>query len=116
MATITSHALNGSNGTHASGITVLLKNMNEKRDVFKTKMDIGGRLNEIVHPDEIDENSTYELIFQTGKYWNNVYENASNNIIDEIVVRFKMPDKNKKYHFPIIISQNSYSTWWSQGE
>ena len=116
MATITSHTLNGSNGTHADGITVILKNLSENREVFQTKMDIGGRLNKIVDPEEINENSTYELIFLTGEYWKNFYNDADKNVVDEIVVRFKMPDKNKKYHFPIILSQNSYSTWWSQGE
>ncbi len=116
MAIITSHTLNGSNGTHAGSITVMLKNLNENRKLFQTKMDVGGRLNKIVHPDEINENSTYELIFQTGKYWKNVYNDVNKNIVDEIVIRFKMPDKNKKYHFPIILSQNSYSTWWSHGE
>tara|TARA_B100000900_G_C20551546_1_gene704936 strand:+ start:339 stop:689 length:351 start_codon:yes stop_codon:yes gene_type:complete len=116
MATITSHTLNGSNGTHADGITVILKNLSENREVFQTKMDIGGRLNKIVDPEEINENSTYELIFLIGEYWKNFYNDADKNVVDEIVVRFKMPDKNKKYHFPIILSQNSYSTWWSQGE
>ena len=116
MATITSHTLNGSNGTHADGITVILKNLSENREVFQTKMDIGGRLNKIVDPEEINENSTYELIFLIGEYWKNSYNDADKNVVDEIVVRFKMPDKNKKYHFPIILSQNSYSTWWSQGE
>ena len=116
MATITSHTLNGSNGTHADGITVILKNLSENREVFQTKMDIGGRLNKIVDPEEINENSTYELIFLIGEYWKNFCNDADKNVVDEIVVRFKMPDKNKKYHFPIILSQNSYSTWWSQGE
>ena len=37
MATITSHTLNGSNGTHADGITVMLKNLSENREVFKLK-------------------------------------------------------------------------------
>ena len=63
-------------------------------------MDIGGRLNKIVDPEEINENSTYELIFLIGEYWKNFYNDADNNVVDEIVVRFKMPDKNKKYHFP----------------
>ena len=116
MATITSHTWNGSNGTHADGITVILKNLSENREVFQTKMDIGGRLNKIVDPEEINENSTYELIFLIGEYWKNFYNDTDKNVVDEIVVRFKMPDKNKKYHFPIILSQNSYSTWWSQGE
>ena len=37
-------------------------------------------------------------------------------VVEEVVIRFKMPNKNKKYHFPIILSPNAYSTWWSEGE
>ena len=37
-------------------------------------------------------------------------------VVEEVVIRFKMPNKNKKYHFPIILSPNSYSIWWSEGE
>ena len=87
MATITSHTLNGSNGTHADGITVILKNLSENREVFQTKMDIGGRLNKIVDPEEINENSTYELIFLIGEYWKNFYNDADKNVVDETAAK-----------------------------
>ena len=116
MAIITSHILNGTNGSHAAGIIVLLKNLSDNKNVFKCKMDIGGRLNKIIPAEEVSENSIYELIFETGEYWKKNSYHESENIINEIVIRFKIPNKNKKYHFPIILSQNSYSTWWSQGE
>jgi 5-hydroxyisourate hydrolase len=35
------------------------------------------------------------------------------HILDEIVIRFAMPDADAKYHIPIIMSPNSYSCWWS---
>jgi|TARA_B100000767_G_scaffold175718_1_gene164237 5-hydroxyisourate hydrolase-like protein (transthyretin family) len=117
MAIISSHTLNGSDGTHAGGILVNLKNLNTNEYLFKTSMDNGGRLNEMLSNESIDENANYELTFLTNDYWKkqkNFKENI--NIVDEIVIRFKMPNKNKKYHFPIILSHNSYSTWWSQGE
>ncbi|GIS11044.1 MAG: hypothetical protein CM15mP115_01950 [Alphaproteobacteria bacterium] len=34
-------------------------------------------------------------------------------ICEEIVIRFRMPDPNRRYHIPIIMSPNSYSCWWS---
>ena len=116
MAIITSHILNGTNGSHAAGIIVSLKNLSRNKNVFKCKMDIGGRLNKTIPDEEGSEDSIYELIFETGEYWEKKTRDDSKNIIDEIVIRFKMPDRSKKYHFPIILSQNSYSTWWSKGE
>ena len=116
MAIITSHILNGTDGSHASGIRVLLKNLSDNKNVFECEMDVGGRLNKTIPVEEVNEDSIYELIFETGEYWKKNSYDEIENIINEIVIRFKMPYKNKKYHFPIILSQNSYSTWWSQGE
>ena len=117
MAIITSHTLNGSNGSHAGGISVYLKNLNSNEIVFQTSMDSGGRLNETVSPENIDVNAKYELVFKTRNYWEkqDKYKNKD-RVVEEVVIRFKMPNKNKKYHFPIILSPNSYSTWWSEGE
>ena len=117
MAIITSHTLNGSNGSHAGGISVYLKNLNSNEIVFQTSMDSGGRLNKTVSSEIIDENAKYELVFKTRNYWKKQgkYKNKD-RVVEEVVIRFKMPNKNKKYHFPIILSPNSYSTWWSEGE
>ena len=100
MAIITSHILNGTNGSHAAGIIVSLKNLSGNKNVFKCKMDIGGRLNKTIPVEEVSEDSIYELIFETGEYWKKNSYDENENIINEIVIRFKMPDKNKKYHFP----------------
>ena len=116
MAIITSHILNGTNGSHAAGILVSLRNLSGNKNVFKCKTDIGGRLNKTIPVEEVSEDSVYELTIETGEFWEKNSSDEIENIINEIVIRFKMPNKNKKYHFPIILSQNSYSTWWSQGE
>ena len=117
MAIITSHTLNGSNGSHAGGISVYLKNLNSNQIVFQTSMDSGGRLNKTVSSESIDENAKYELVFKTRNYWEKQDKSKNKDrIVEEVVIRFKMSNKNKKYHFPLILSPNSYSTWWSEGE
>ena len=117
MAIISSHTLNGLNGSHAGGIFVSLKNLHSNENIFETLIDVGGRLNEFVPDEKVNENAVYELVFKSGEYWDKVINDKNyQNIIQEIVIRFKMPDKKKKYHFPIILSPNSYSTWWSKGE
>ena len=68
MAIITSHTLNGSNGSHAGGISVYLKNLNSNEIIFQTSMDSGGRLHETIPPESIDENTKYELGMREGEY------------------------------------------------
>jgi 5-hydroxyisourate hydrolase len=109
MAILTSHTLNGTDGTHAGGIKVTFSLVGGEK-IFETKMDEGGRLNEKIGSEHIDPTATYELVFETGPYW---IERGYNQIMDQVVLRFKMPDPTTDYHMPVIISPNSYSVWWS---
>ena len=109
MAIVSSHTLNGMNGTHASGIRVRLMNITQNLEVFISHIDPSGRLEKNV--------DRFELIFETGEYWNSLGLSSSDNqIISEVVLRFSMPNKNARYHMPVILSPNSYSTWASQPE
>ena len=117
MAIISSHTLNGMNGTHAGGFPVRLVNITKNSEIFSTSIDNNGRLEEKVDLSLNDSTDKYELIFDTGVYWNSLGISASNNqIISEVVLRFSMPNKNARYHMPVILSPNSYSTWSSQPE
>jgi len=109
MAILTSHTLNGTDGTHAGGIKVIFSLVGGEK-IFETKMDEGGRLNEEIGSKHLDPTFSYELVFETGPYW---IERGYKQILDQVVLRFKMPDPNSNYHMPVIISPNSYSVWWS---
>ena len=105
------------NGTHAGGFPVRLVNITKNSEIFSTSIDNNGRLEENVDLSLNDSTDKYELIFDTGVYWNSLGISASNNqIISEVVLRFSMPNKNARYHMPVILSPNSYSTWSSQPE
>ena len=110
MAKITSHTLNGFDGTHAEGITVQLRNTKNGSVIFSAKMDTGGRLSQEVLADHIEPDVSYELIFDTGKYWAKRGIDAKTK---EIALRFEMHDPDGAYHMPIIINPNAYSTWIS---
>lgn len=112
MATVSSHTLNGVDGTHAGGIAVQLINLTTGWIVFDTKMDSGGRLlQEVAAP---DADARYELVFQTGTYWHGrVSGTYGVRIIDEIAIRFIMPDPDGRYHIPLILSPHGYSLWCS---
>ena len=117
MAIISSHTLNGMNGTHASGFPVRLINITKHSEIFSTSMNNNGRLEKTVDLSMTDATDKFELIFDTGVYWNSLGLSASDNqIISEVVLRFSMPNKNARYHMPVILSPNSYSIWSSQPE
>ena len=109
MATLTSHTLNGTDGSHAGAIKVKLIEV-DGQTIFETEIDDGGRLKQEIEPSKITPSSIYELTFETGQYW---LERGFEQIMDQVVLRFRMPDPEGTYHMPIIINPNSYSTWWS---
>ena len=110
MATLSSHLLNSVNGTHAKNVDIIIyqiKSNSEKKVFYETKTNSDGRLLKEFKLDDEDCKSEYEMVCKTGDYF------SEKKIISEVVVRFKMPNPNKKYHIPIIISPNGYSIWWS---
>ena len=65
MALITSHTLNGVDGSHAGGIRVqLVAATAGAAPLFDTEMD--GRLSQTVSPDLIDPAVSYDLVFCRG--------------------------------------------------
>ena len=111
MATLSSHLLNSVNGTHASGVKIIIyqiKKSGEKNIFFETKTDLGGRILKDFELSDDDCTCDYEMICKTADYF------SEKKIISEIIIKFKMEDPKKKYHIPIIISPNGYSIWWSE--
>ncbi len=112
MAIVSSHTLNSVDGSHAGGMNVHLINRDTGAVVFDTTMDDGGRLQQEVVAPEPD--ARYEMVFQTGPYWQpRVAQDHGTRIMDEVVVRFTMPDPNGRYHIPLILSPHGYSLWCS---
>ena len=110
MATLSSHLLNSVNGTHASNVDIIIyqiKSNGEKKVFYETKTDAGGRLLKEFNLNDEDCKSDYEMVCKTGDYF------SQEKVVSEITIKFKMKDPKKKYHIPIIISPNGYSTWWS---
>lgn len=110
MATLSSHTLNGTDGTHAGDIPVTLSNLSSGAVVFTARMDAGGRLSRSIDPALVDASATYELVFDTWHYWAARETPAT---ITQIALRFQMPDPEGSYHMPVILNPNSYSMWSS---
>lgn len=115
MAVVSSHALNGTNGTHASGIQVVLKNLASGNILFDSFTDEGGRLSEQVDITGNNPATEYELCFRTGDFWEG---RGSGSIVTakSIAFTFVMPNSEARYHIPMILSPNSCSCWMSVPE
>ncbi len=117
MAQVSSHTLNAVDGTHAGGIPVVLSRLEAdgtRRTLFTAKTDRGGRLNQSVELSASDCKATFELLFSTGTYWARLgLPRERPQLVEEIVIRFRMPDCEGRYHIPLILSPNGTSVWWS---
>jgi len=114
MALLTSHLLNGQDGTHASGVSISLIQLNNKsspEEIFSTVTDQSGRFSAEF---KAEATSHYELVVKIKDYFYSYNKKKSDAcVISDIVIRFITNDPNGQYHIPIIISPNSYSCWWS---
>lgn len=111
-AVVSSHALNAVDGSHAGGIAVRLVNLDTGETLFDTTLDDGGRLvREIADP---EPGARCEMVFETGDYWESrVVQTHGVRIMDQVVVRFTMPDPAGCYHVPLILSPHGLSLWCS---
>lgn len=138
-AIVSSHLLNGIDGTHAGGVRVTLSRLDTadgtaRTMVFDSRSDSGGRLQETVDDGQIDVDADYELQIYSGEYWKKFKppqddlgvdgsgaerkcsDRLPGSVCRHVVFRFSMPDAEARYHIPFIISPNCYSVWWSAPE
>lgn len=114
MTVISSHVLDAVLGDHAKGIQIrLFRLVNERRELlFDVVGDEQGRiLEEVALEGEI---VNVEMVFETAVYFHS--QNIAQNVpqmMDEVVVRFKVAPHTKKVHIPLVLSPHSYTIWWS---
>ena len=114
MTLISSHVLDSVLGDHAKHIKIVCQQIladGTRKTLFETIADEQGRIAEEV---SIEAGSNCEMAFQTASYFASQPSiPASGQIIDEVVVRFKIPADADKIHIPMMLSPHSYSIWWS---
>ena len=118
MATISSHTLDSVDGSHAGGIKVELLRLDSsgtRTRLFVSQTDPGGRLVEEVAVTSEHLGARFEIVFSTGAYFaDHPCATFSERILEEVVVRFRIPAIEAKIHIPLMLSPNSYSVWWSE--
>ncbi len=117
MAVLSTHTLNSVDGTHAGGIALSLSRIEadgRRTEIFSSATDDGGRFSQEVSLPDHDPDATYELVLQTGDYFDARGAKATEmQICRETVIRFQMPDPDARYHIPMMLAPNSHSVWWS---
>ncbi|NNF80507.1 MAG: hypothetical protein HKN05_20990, partial [Rhizobiales bacterium] len=83
-------------------------------EVLSSTTDAGGRFCEEISLSETDTQATFELVLQTGAYFEaNGATATPMQICRETVFRFQMPDAEARYHIPMMLAPNSQAVWWS---
>ncbi len=117
MATLSTHTLNSMDGTHAGPITLNLYRIEEdgsRSSFLSGETDMGGRFAADFELAESDLTAEFELVLDTGAYFDSRGVRETNSqICRQTVIRFSMPDRDRRYHIPMMLAPNSYSVWWS---
>jgi 5-hydroxyisourate hydrolase len=105
---LTTHVLDTSTGQPAARIAVMLFAVdgNVRTHVSTSVTNADGRTDNPMA--EILSPGMYELIFSVAPYF------ATQNIAafyDEITIRFRVEDVNRKYHVPLLLAPWGYSTY-----
>ena len=111
MAIVSSHLLSSTDGSHASGVKVIINQINmngSRRKMFQSKTDKNGRIYKQFSLTKKYTSLKYEIIINL----QNFYKKKTN--VTDIVIKFNMKNPKKKYHIPVIIAPNGYSVWWSK--
>jgi 5-hydroxyisourate hydrolase len=117
MAIVSSHTLDAVEGLHAAGVPVTLRRLGadgRSETVFSARTDAGGRLSETVDISPAHAQAQYELAFDLAAYFaGRPVPSPGQRIVGEVAMRFAMPDRDGRYHLPVIIAPNGISAWWS---
>ncbi len=112
MNILSTHVLDATSGTPATGIEVILSSGGT--ELARATTDDDGRITEFPGPPI--ESGTYTLTFATGEYF---ARRQTETFYPEVVITFRIPgqrpdaapDGKRKFHVPLLLSPYSYSTY-----
>lgn len=114
MGRLTTHVLDTALGKPAAGVKIWLYrvtgNSHKKIGEFVTNAD--GRCDGPILADAAFTAGGYELVFHAGDYLRATGQAGEGELfLDQIPIRFGVPDASQHYHVPLLISPFSYSTY-----
>jgi 5-hydroxyisourate hydrolase len=114
MGRLSTHVLDTALGKPAAGVRIMLyrvSGMSHKK-IAEVVTNSDGRTDAPLLTGDALLAGTYELVFCAGEYLRNSGQAKGDVLfLDEIPIRFGVPDASQHYHVPLLISPFSYSTY-----
>lgn len=111
---VTTHVLDTARGKPAAGVVITLYRVtgNSHTKIAETVTNADGRTDAPMLTGAALTAGYYELIFYAGDYLRNTGQAAGDTLfLDQIPIRFGVPDADQHYHVPLLISPFAYSTY-----
>lgn len=111
---LTTHVLDTARGKPAAGVKIMLYRIsgNSHRKIAETVTNADGRTDAPMLAGDKLTTGSYELVFAAGDYLRATGQAGEGVIfLDEIPIRFGVPDAEQHYHVPLLISPFAYSTY-----
>jgi 5-hydroxyisourate hydrolase len=111
---LTTHVLDTARGKPAAGVRIVLYRVKgETREALaETVTNADGRTDAPMLTGEALVAGSYELVFHAGDYLRASGQAAGEVLfLDQIPIRFGVPDAGQHYHVPLLISPFAYSTY-----
>jgi 5-hydroxyisourate hydrolase len=114
MGRLSTHVLDTALGRPAKGVKITLFRLEgeARQKVLEVETNADGRTDQPLLVGEALTSGSYELVFQAGDYLRATGQaKAGILFLDEIPIRFGVPDPTQHYHVPLLISPFAYSTY-----
>ena len=111
---LTTHVLDTARGKPAAGVKIMLYRVsgNSHRKIAETVTNADGRTDAPMLSGAAFTAGSYELVFCAGEYLRATGQAGDGVVfLDEIPIRFGVPDAGQHYHVPLLISPFAYSTY-----
>lgn len=110
---LTTHVLDTARGRPAAGVGIDLYRIAGGRSLLaQTVTNADGRTDGPMLAGDALTPGTYELVFHAGAYLRASGQATGETLfLDEIPIRFGVPDAGQHYHVPLLISPFAYSTY-----
>lgn len=114
MGRLTTHVLDTARGKPAAGVKITLYRVvgMSHQKIAETVTNADGRTDAPMLEGAGFTAGSYELIFSVGEYLRGTGQNAGDILfLEDIPIRFGVPDASQHYHVPLLISAFGYSTY-----
>ena len=114
MGRLLTHVLDTARGKPAAGVKIMLYRISgmSHRKVTEVVTNADGRTDAPLLEGAKLTEGVYELVFCAGEYLRATGQAGEGVLfLDEIPIRFGVPDAGQHYHVPLLISPFAYSTY-----